>query len=114
MKLWTNLLVALLVVGLAGVAMAKKAPGDKPVVGAVVSVAEDGKSVVVSVKGKNGAADTEKTIAVGDKVAVTVDGAAGDIKGVKKGMRATITVDAIDGKATKIDVKAKGKGKAAA
>ena len=113
MKFWIAAIAVMLMVGFTSVAHAAKpakAPkADKPVMGQVKSVAEDGKSIVIMTMGKT---PTEMTITVDEKTVYTLDGKDAKITDLKADLY--VTVKPGTGTATTVDAlteKPKGKGK---
>ncbi len=117
MSMWTKILVPVLMLGLVGVAEAKGNKGgqkkDKPLVGAVVSVADDGNSVVVKA-GKKATA-TETTVQTSISTAVEIDGVKGKaVKDLSVGDKVKVTPStglAVEIKATHAKGKHEKKGK---
>ena len=99
MKLWMTLLAAALTLSFvtATQAAGKK---DKGLKGQIVSVADDGKSIVISAGKKADA--KQQTVELDASVTVTVDGApaADGVKALKSGMY--VMVSPSEGKATSI------------
>ena len=110
MKIWIAAIAGMLMVGFTGVAhAAKPAKADKPVMGQVKSVAEDGKSIVIMTAGKT---PTEVTVTVDEKTVFTLDGKDAKVKDLKADLY--VTVKPGTGTATTVDAlteKPKGKGK---
>jgi hypothetical protein len=96
MKLWITLLAAALTLSFVGTAHAAK--GAKGLKGQIVSVAADGKSIVVSAGKKSDA--KQSTIELDDAVTVTVDGAPAKVADLKAGLY--VMVSPAEGKATSI------------
>jgi hypothetical protein len=98
MKLFIALLVAALTISFVGTAQAAKEKKGKGLKGQVVSVAADGKSIVVSTGKKSDA--KQSTIELDDSCTVTIDGAPGKVADLKAGLY--VLVSPAEGKATSI------------
>jgi len=103
------LLVAGLVLGVAGMAAAqdakpKEAPKPKSLHGVLTKV--DGKNLLVKVKGKKGEADKDVTVATDEKTKFLVDYEEGKLEDLKAEMTVTATPDT--GTATEVKAHVKG------
>jgi len=108
-----NVLLAVVILGLIGVAQAQvqgkqKAKGEKKpsVSGVVVKV--EGEKLVVKVAPKGGDAK-EVTVTTDNKTKVTLDGKKAALGDLKEGMKVKVTPDT--GTAQKIDAKTPGKAR---
>ena len=99
MKFWIAAFAVLFAVGFTSLAhAAKPAKGDKPAVGQIKSIAEDGKSITIMSMGKT---PTEMTITLDDKTVITLDGKEAKLKDLKADLY--VTVKPGTGTATTVD-----------
>lgn len=100
MKMFLALMAAVLSLSLVTSVQAKEKKAGKGLKGQVVSVADDGKSIVISTGKKADA--KQQTVELDAQVSVTVDGApaADGVKALKSGMY--VMVSPAEGKATSI------------
>jgi hypothetical protein len=97
-------LVAVVVMGVVGVAVAQDAPAkEKPKVlrGTVVKV--DGKNVVIMTRASKDAEAKEVTVVTDEKTKITIDGKEAKLEDLKKDMRVQVTPDT----GTAVEIKAR-------